>query len=135
MHSSLTRSILTFNSQHVTTKRAFPEGFEDNALFPDSEDEYIAVEFCFKPTPPTSQNFCAFDESERKGFLYHATLENFSADLVIESEMLDAEKAATFRSRTWSCVASGYGQTRHSVCGRISFSGTMHGLVSKLFLH
>eukprot|EP00435_Cladocopium_sp_Y103_P068889 s576_g32.t1 len=34
----------------------------------------------------------------KKGLPYHATLENFSADLVIESDMLDAEQAAIFRT-------------------------------------
>ena len=34
----------------------------------------------------------------KKGLPYHATLENFSADLVVEDELLDAEQAATFRS-------------------------------------
>ena len=34
----------------------------------------------------------------KKGLPYHATLENFNADLVIESEMLDPDQAAVFRS-------------------------------------
>eukprot|EP00435_Cladocopium_sp_Y103_P035839 s3673_g9.t1 len=34
----------------------------------------------------------------KKGLPYHATLENFNADLLVESELLDAEQAATFRS-------------------------------------
>ena len=34
----------------------------------------------------------------KKGLPYHATLENFSADLVIEGEMLNDEQAAVFRS-------------------------------------
>eukprot|EP00435_Cladocopium_sp_Y103_P060379 s975_g22.t1 len=34
----------------------------------------------------------------KKGLPYHATLENFNADLMLESELLDAEQAATFRS-------------------------------------
>ena len=34
----------------------------------------------------------------RKGLPYHATLEAFSADLIVESELLDQEQAANFRS-------------------------------------
>ena len=34
----------------------------------------------------------------KKGLPYHATLENFNADLMVESELLDTEQAATFRS-------------------------------------
>ena len=34
----------------------------------------------------------------KKGLPYHATLENFNADLVIESEMLEPDQAAVFRS-------------------------------------
>ena len=34
----------------------------------------------------------------KKGLPYHATLESFNADLVVESEMLDSEHAAVFRS-------------------------------------
>ena len=34
----------------------------------------------------------------RKGLPYHATLEAFSADLIVESELLDHEQAANFRS-------------------------------------
>ena len=39
---------------------------------------------------------CGVDESqwEEKGLPYHATLEAFSADLVIENEMLDGEQSA-----------------------------------------
>eukprot|EP00435_Cladocopium_sp_Y103_P025328 s3318_g6.t1 len=34
----------------------------------------------------------------KRGLPYHATLESFNADLVIESEMLDVEQASVFRS-------------------------------------
>eukprot|EP00435_Cladocopium_sp_Y103_P052087 s508_g16.t1 len=34
----------------------------------------------------------------KKGLPYHATLESFNADLVIESEMLDSEQSSVFRS-------------------------------------
>ena len=34
----------------------------------------------------------------KKGLPHHATLENLSADLVVEDEMLDSEQAAIFRS-------------------------------------
>ena len=34
----------------------------------------------------------------KKGLPYHAALENFSADLAVEDEMLDSEQAAIFRS-------------------------------------
>ena len=34
----------------------------------------------------------------KKGLPYHATVENFGADLMVEDEMLDADQAATFRS-------------------------------------
>ena len=53
----------------------------------------------------------------KKGLRYHATLENFSADLVVEDELLDAEQAATFRSGAWFGFVSGDGSSRHSVRG------------------
>ena len=54
----------------------------------------------------------------KKGLPYHATLEAFSADLIVESELPDHEQAANFHSGLGLALSpSGNGQTRYPVCG------------------
>ena len=52
----------------------------------------------------------------RKGLPYHATLEAFSADLIVESELLDQEQAANFRSGLGLALYPGDGSARHPIC-------------------